>query len=260
MEKAVISEVRGGILTMTLNRPTKKNALTNEMYGLLYEGLVRAEREGEIRVVLIRGAEENFTSGNDLSDFAAVVQGELKLDDLNVVHLINTMVDFGKPIVAAVKGYAIGFGTTMLFHCDSVVAGRGACFQLPFVQLGLVPEFGSTRLFPRLAGKIRAHHYLMTGERFDAATAFEMGMISLLCEDDEVDEAARSVCRRLAAAPPATLRAIKALTRPPQEREALKSVILHELQQLQERLQSPEHWEALQAFFEKRQPDFSRFS
>ena len=260
MAGMVTMEVEGGVLTLTMNRPEKKNALTNEMYGLLCEGLQHAEREAGIRVVRLRGAGGNFTSGNDLSDFAAVVQGELKLEELNVVHLVNTIVDFGKPLVAEVRGYAIGFGTTMLFHCDSVIAARSASFQFPFVRLGLVPELGSTHLFPLAAGRIRANHYLMTGDRFDAAAAFLMGMVSLLCDDEALEETALATCRKLAEAPPATLRAIKTMTHPPERKERLKKVILHEFQRLQQCLKSPEHWEALQAFFEKRMPDFSRFS
>lgn len=241
-----------GILTLTLNRPEKKNALNMEMYQGLRDGLIQAGEDADIRVVYIRSSSEDFTGGNDLKDFAAVNRGEMDLADLPVVPFIRTVIEFPKPLVAAVRGVAVGIGTTLLLHCDAVVAGRSARFHLPFVQLGLTPELGSSFLFPELAGRIRGSYLLLSGEPFDAEAAYQMGLISHLCEDADVETTAAAVCRRLAGLPPNTVQAIKQLVRSSRWVEHLKTVIEEENRVFSRCLKSPEHRQALEAFFNKR--------
>jgi enoyl-CoA hydratase/carnithine racemase len=256
MTNHIIIEEKDGILQLILNRPDKKNALSNAMYETLCEQLIRAQETPQINVVLIRSANADFTSGNDLKDFAAVNQGSADLSNLPVLRLLRLVVGFNKPLVAAVKGLAVGIGTTLLLHCDLVIAGQSATFQLPFVPLGLVPEFASSYLLPQLAGKARANVALMLGEAFDANTANLMGLISHLVADEAVDAKALKICHKLCMLPPQALRNTKALITPKEMQMHLLKVIEHELQIFGQQLQSAEHREALSAFFEKRAPNF----
>ncbi len=259
MNDHIIIDKNDAVLKITLNRPEKKNALSNEMYEQICRGLITANDDPQIRVVLIRSSSENFTSGNDLADFAAVNQGKMDLRELPVVKLIKLVVGFDKPLVCAVSGLAVGIGTTLLFHCDSVIAGKSSIFHMPFVSLGLVPEFASSYLFPAIAGRTRASHYLLLGEAFGINEAREMGIVSQVCDDDAVNKTALSVCQKLAALPPATVRAVKRLITPSEQQAHLQKVIERESAVFAKCLTSAEHREALAAFFEKRKPDFSRF-
>ncbi len=256
MSDHIIIEQQDGVLQLILNRPDKKNALSNAMYETLCEQLIRAQDNAQVDVVLIRSANADFTSGNDLKDFAAVNQGTADLSNLPVLRLLRLVVGFDKPLVAAVKGLAVGIGTTLLLHCDFVVAGKSATFQLPFVQLGLVPEFASSYLLPQLAGKARANMALMLGEPFDADTANQMGLISRLVADEAVDAEALKICRKLCMLPPQALRNTKALIQPQEMQTHLLNVIERESKIFGKQLQSSEHREALSAFFEKRTPNF----
>ncbi len=259
MNDHIIVEKNNSVLQITLNRPEKKNALSNEMYEQICQGLIAAKNDPQIRAVLIHSSSENFTSGNDLKDFAAVNQGKMDLTELPVVKLINLVVDFDKPLVCAVNGLAVGIGTTLLFHCDSVIAGKSSVFHMPFVPLGLVPEFASSYLFPAIAGRARASHYLLLGEAFGINEADEMGIVSVVCDDEDVNKTALNVCRKLAALPPMTLRSVKRLITPPEQQAHLRKVIEKESTVFAKCLTSAEHREALTAFFEKRKPDFSKF-
>ncbi len=249
------SETKERVLRIEIARPEKKNALTQEMYGALADALAAADADAAVRVVLIHGASDCFTAGNDLKDFLA----RPPHSEASPTHrFLRGIATFGKPLLAAVNGAAVGIGTTMLLHCDLVYAAPGARFQMPFVPLGLVPEAGSSFLLPYIAGYQRAAELLLLGQPFDADKAYAAGFVTAVVPEAELLDRARAGALAIAALPPAALRATKALMRgriAPRVTEAMNE----ELKIFAERLSSPEAREAMTAFFEKRKPDFSRF-
>lgn len=255
-ETQVTTDVRGGIQTITLARAGKKNALTQAMYTAIADALDQASADTAVRVVLLQGSGGAFTAGNDLADFMA---GDLGAEggEAPVFRVLRTVVDFAKPLVAAVEGPAIGIGTTILLHCDLVVAHRGTRFAMPFVNLGLCPEAASSVLLPKIMGHARACELLLLGDPFDAATAHAYGLINHVTDGD-VQAEARSLATRLAAKPPASVRLTKELMRKG-ERELLHRVMKEEAGLFSARLSSPEAKEAFAAFADRRNPDFSRF-
>lgn len=256
MSEHVTLSTEDGILTIQMNRPDKKNALTLEMYTVMASAMRAAEDDPAIRVILFTGAGGNFTSGNDLGDFlTAPPVGE----ESPVWHFLSALLEAKKPLVSAVKGVAVGIGTTMLLHCDLAYAGESARFLLPFINLGLVPEAGSSLLLPRFLGHVRAAELLMLGEVFGAGKAYELGFVNEVVADTEVDALARAKAAQLAAKPPAALRLTKAMLKQGHA-ATLAATVEHESGLFIERLASPEAAEALQAFMERRPPDFSQFS
>jgi enoyl-CoA hydratase/carnithine racemase len=242
------------ITTIRFDRPDKKNAITLEMYAALCAGLEAAASDPAVRAVVLAGSRDCFTAGNDIPDFMRAAQGG---GDLTASGgFLRAIATFDKPLVAAVAGVAIGIGTTMLLHCDLVYAAPAARFKMPFVDLALVPEAGSSVLLPALVGARRAAQLLLLGEQLDAATALSWGLINGIADDPEA--AARAAAQRLAACAPTALRTTKALTRRT-TREAVLEAIRVEGEAFVERLRSPEAMEALQAFMARRPPDFSRF-
>lgn len=255
-DELIRTELTDGLFSVVMNRPDRKNALNMAMYGALESALTQADSDDRVRVLLLSGSGGNFTSGNDLADFldASFVSGESP-----VKRFLETLFRARKPIVAAVEGMAIGVGVTMLLHCDLVYAGEGARFQMPFVNLGLCPEAGSTLLLPRMMGHQRAAELLLLGEPFTAARAAEVGIVNALFPDNEVLSSARAKALQLASQPAAAVRMTKALLKRGSAAE-LHETALHEVDCFTERLRSPEVQEALQAFMQHRKPDFSRFS
>lgn len=251
----ILTERRDGVLRIELNRPDKKNALSIAMYGALADAIERAGGEGAVRVVLIHGKPDIFTSGNDLGDFLANPPRDANASPFRFLRAIH---GFEKPLVAAVSGAAIGIGTTMLMHCDLVYAATGTRFSLPFVNLALVPEAGSSFLLPRMAGWQRAAELLLLGEAFDAEKAKEIGLVNGIVAPDQVLETALAAAEKLAQKPPGALRQTKALMRQGLG-AATGEAMASELAIFGERLESPEAKEAFKAFFEKRKPDFSKF-
>jgi len=243
-----------GVLTLIFNRPEKKNAFNRALYESLVERLEDARTRHDVRVVLLRGAGGAFTSGNDLMDF---MNDPPRGEDHVILKFLMALVDFPKPLVAAVEGPAIGIGTTMLLHCDFVYVAPSARLSLPFVKLGLVPEGGSSLLLPRLAGMVRATELLLLGEPFDGATAKEIGLANEVSEGQPVADLAFMRAEQLADRPAQAVAAAKALLREPL-REQARETIVREARIFVERLTSPEAMEAFQAFFEKREPDFRR--
>ena len=238
----------GGVTTISLARPQRRNALTWEMYEALDGALAQAEADDAVRVVLVRGTPEAFTAGNDLEDF---LRRPPRGGDAPVFRFLERVAGASKPLVAAVRGPAIGIGTTLLLHCDLVFAGESARFQLPFVKLGLVPEFASSYLLPLVAGLARAKEMLLLGEPFDAQAAREAGIVTRVLPDAEVEAHAAHAVAALAALPPEAVRATKALLQRP-HREAIASQLAAESAVFRDMLGRPAAREALEAFLARR--------
>ena len=221
------------------------------MYRQLGEAFAAADADATVRAVLLHGTRDCFSAGNDVADFLKPRKGT---EDSPAAHLFRTLPYLKKPIVAAVAGPAIGIGSTLLLHCDLVYAGQGARFQLPFVPLGIVPEFGSTFLLPLLAGYQRAAEVLLLGQPFTAEQARELGMVNAVLPDEQVLEKAESTARALAALPPESIRLTKQLLKST-HRAAIEARIAEEARIFAERLASPEAKAAMNAFLEKRKPN-----
>ena len=251
----VRAETAGAVARIVLDRPEKKNALTVQMYAQLAEALARAEADPQVRAILLTGSGGCFTAGNDLADF---LERPPSGAGSATWRFFEVLPELAKPVVAAVAGPAIGIGTTLLLHCDLVYAAATARFQLPFVPLGIVPEFGSTYLLPLLAGYQRAAELLLLGQPFDAEKARDVGLVSQVVSPENLPSAAEQAAARLAELPRESLRLTKRLMKSA-HREAVRRAIDEEGRIFRERLGSPEAKEALRAFLEKRKPDFSRF-
>ena len=254
MTDTVLVTRDAGVMEIAFNRPEKKNALTRDMYAAVVDALVSADADPTDRVVILTGVGETFTSGNDIKDFQTRAAGPNTSAASPFLTTISTM---QKPLIGAVNGAAIGVGTTMLAHCDLIVAGRSARFVMPFTSLGLVPEAGSSLLFPRMVGNQRAGALLLLGEPIGAETALEWGFVYQVVDDAALMETARGLARRMAALPPQAVRETKKLIRHGQPEIGPR--IAEELELFRQRLASPEAGEAFAAFVEKRTPDFSRF-
>lgn len=252
----IITENRDGILRIEINRPDKKNALTSAMYQAMADAIKLAEGDSSVRVVLIHGKSDLFTSGNDLQDF---LDNPPRDDNRPVFQFLYGISQAQKPIVAAVAGAAVGIGTTMLLHCDLVYAAPNSRLQLPFVNLGLVPEAGSSLLLPALIGYQRAAELLLLGEAFTAQQAKDFGLVTEVVPEDRLFDTALAQAKKLAGKPAASLRLTKQLMKQGQA-AAVAGRIKLESDHFGERLASPEAKEAFSAFLEKRKPDFSRFS
>jgi enoyl-CoA hydratase/carnithine racemase len=250
----ILTERSGGILRITLNRPAKKNAMTSSMYMTMAQILNDAANEDDVLVVLWDGAGDSFSAGNDLEDFLKHPPGP---GESPQAQLADALLNFNKPLIAAVKGVAIGGGTTLLTHCDFVFAGESAKFQLPFVNLGLVPEFGSSWSLPARSGYLRAAELILLGQPFDATVAAEIGLVTRVVPDEKLLATATETAQKLAAKPPAALKACKRLMKQSQ-REQTAQAIKVENEEFASRVRSAEAKEAFTAFLEKRAPDFKR--
>lgn len=243
-----------GICELRFDRPARKNAITAAMYAALADALEQAAADGAVRVALVTGSQEAFTAGNDLGDF---LNNPPTGPESPVHRFLRALAAFPKPLVAAVCGPAVGIGTTMLLHCDLVYAGDNASLSLPFVNLGLCPEAGSSLLLPALAGHQRAAEKLLLGEPFDAVEARELGIVNRVLPAAEVEAFARSQAAKLASRPLSSLIATKALMKQPRA-EAVREAMLREGEVFGRMLREPAAREAFSAFLEKRKPDFSK--
>ena len=250
----ILTERTDSILRVQLNRPAQKNAMTSAMYTDLADILNEANKDDAILVVLWHSTGNVFSAGNDVVDFlknpprpGAFPQGDL----------MDAFVRFEKPIVAAVQGAAIGGGTTMLTHCDFIYAVESAKFQLPFINLALVPEFGSSFSIPARVGHLRAAELYLLGEPFTAARAAELGLVTRVVPDNDLLATATATAQKLAAKPSGALLASKRLLKQPSIGQ-LKAAIESESQEFMERVSGPEAKEALSAFLEKRPPNFNK--
>lgn len=252
----ILSHRDGGILTLTLSRPERRNALTAPMYEALVDAFDAAASDPSVRVLHITGDGGTFTSGNDLGDFMkAPPTGQ----DSPVFRFLRALIDFPRPLVASVRGHAVGIGTTMLLHCDLVYADPTAQLQMPFVNLALVPEAASSVIVPRTLGHVRAAELLLLGERLSAERAAAWGVINDVIPAEDLASHVASVCARLAAMAPEALRQSKALMRHV-DRAAIDDALVREAAIFVERLGSSEVAEAISAFFEKRVPRFDAAS
>jgi enoyl-CoA hydratase/carnithine racemase len=253
----IITELREGVFRLQINRPEKKNALTQAMYSEMAQAFQAADRDPAVRVILVHGHPDVFTGGNDLADFMNLPPPAEGSPVLNFISAISAA---SKPIVAAVSGPAVGIGVTMLLHFELVYAAESTRFQLPFVNLALPPEAGSSLLLPNRIGYGRAAELLMLGEPFSAATALQCGLITATAADGEAAlSAAKAAAEKLAAKPSAALRLAKRLMKQGGA-EALARQVRDEMAGFDEQLRSPEAKEAMRAFFEKRPPNFAHLS
>jgi enoyl-CoA hydratase/carnithine racemase len=249
-----------GVATIEIARPEKKNALTVAMYQAMADALNAAQADAAVRAVLITGQPGIFTSGNDIEDFMSRPPGSGSNSETPpVFQFMKALVGIDKPVVAAVTGAAIGIGTTMLLHCDLVYVSDEARLAMPFVSLGLVPEFASSLVVPRLIGHVKAAEKLMLGDPFTPEEAVEARIANAVLPAGEVIKHARRMAERFNALPPGAVRETKKLLRRSTTEDVLKTIAV-EGELFGARLRSPEAMEAFQAFFQKRQPDFSKFS
>src|SRR5882762_3521362 len=250
----IITEQSESILRVVLNRPAKKNAMTSGMYVALADVFNDAAKDKRIRVVLWHGAGDSFCAGNDVEDFLKNPPGP---GESPQAQLMNALINFDKPLVAAVHGAAIGGGTTMLLHADFVYAGESARFQMPFINLALVPEFGSSFFLPARLGHIRAAELILLGLPFDARRAADLGFVTQVVPDQNLLATAMETARKLAAKPAGALQASKRLLKRP-VREQTKAAIKAENEEFSAQVRSEDAKEALNAFLQKRRPDFSK--
>jgi enoyl-CoA hydratase/carnithine racemase len=242
----ILRKQEGNILVLSFNRPAKMNALTRSMYAGLATGLNEAAGDFGIRAVILTSEDQHFTAGNDISDF---MNNPPTSESSEVSQFLESLLNFPKPLIAAVKGNAVGVGTTMLLHCDVVVASPSAKFSMPFASLGLVPEAGSSFLFPQLVGYQRAARIFMTGESFDAPSAVEMGLVTSI-ENDPVNEAMK-IAQQIAEQPPQAIINTKALLKA-KSHDAVAAVMKAEFEIFAMALQSEEAMEAFMKFMSKK--------
>ncbi|QJR79399.1 enoyl-CoA hydratase [Alteromonas pelagimontana] len=250
----VSCKIDAGIMTLALDRADKKNALTRDMYQTLADGISNASENQEIKVVLIRGNGDCFTAGNDISDFARGDDGEHVAE---TVAFMNALTDCRVPVVAQVHGLAVGIGTTMLLHCDLVYCAPETKFVLPFINLGLVPEYASSYLLPRLAGHRKASEWLMLGEPFGAAEAAQFGLVSQIVDLPALENKVNSVCQTLATKPVFALTQTKSLMK--NESQMIHQQINVELDVFLEAMGTEAAQEAFDAFLHKRPVDRAKF-
>lgn len=250
MSEQVTVSRENAVLAIRLDRPERRNAITVAMYAELAEAVASAARDPDVRLITITGAGKDFTAGNDLMDFLEEARPD-SIDDLPVGRFLRALADNEVPLVAAVQGNVIGIGTTMLLHCDLVLADEDACFKLPFVELGLVPEAASSLLLPRLAGRRAAARMLLLGDRFGAELARDWGIVSHVVPAGGLEETLAGVVATLLSQPPEALRLTQRLLRAADRAEVHERISV-ESGHFGERLQSDEIKQAIAAFFAAR--------
>lgn len=250
----ILTDTTDGVMTITFNRPDKKNSITAAMYAAMAAALAQAREQDTVRVVVFQGSDTVFSAGNDIADFLDKPPSGL---DAPVFRFLFGIADFPKPIVAAVCGPAVGIGTTMLMHCDLVYAGDNAAFALPFVNLGLCPEAASSVLVPQMLGYHRAAEALLLGEPFMAEAALEVGLVNRIVPPTEARNLAQAQARKLAAKPITSLVETKRLMKQGQA-QLVRQQMTEEAASFGRMLGEPAAREAFTAFMEKRKPDFAR--
>jgi enoyl-CoA hydratase/carnithine racemase len=254
MTDPVLTRFADGVLTVTLNRPEKKNAITQGMYAVLAEATERARTDDAVRVLLFRAEGDSFSAGNDIADFIAIgSSGGGQVVDAPVFRFLKALADLDKPAVAAVRGRAVGIGLTLLLHCDMVVVAEDALLSAPFVNLALAPEAASSLLLPMVVGHQRAFEIFALGEPIDGRTALAWGLANRAVPADQVDATAAELAARVAARAPNSIRKTKRLMR---DAERLWALMQQEGEAFGSQMSSPEAMEAFMAFTQKRAPVF----
>jgi len=248
----ILTELSETVLRIQFNRPDKKNALTASMYTTVAQLLNAANDDDGINVVLLHGAGDSFSAGNDLGDFLSHPPGG---DDSPQNRFVSALIDFGKPLIAAVHGAAVGSGTTMLTHCDFVYATERTTFQMPFVNLALVPELGTSYSLPAQIGYVAAAELILLGLPFDAHRAAELGMVTRVVLEADLLPTAMDTAHRLVRQPAGAVQASKRLLKI-SSRAQVEAAVKTENQEFASRLRSPDAKEAIAAFLEKRRPDY----
>ncbi len=256
MTTDIQTNIEQDVLTITINRPDKKNALTQVMYQTMADALTQAGADKSVRVVVITGVNDSFTAGNDLADFLAANQAQDRNAD-GVRNFMKALFDCPKPVIASVNGLAIGIGTTMLLHCDYVIASDNALLKMPFSDLGLVPEFGSSVILPQMMGHIRASELLMLSTAINAEKAKDYGLVNVVCSADDLKTVTEKMAQTMADKPASALRRTKAMMRA--NKDDIWAVIEKEYIEFDACLKSPEAFEAMSSFMEKRAPNFRQF-
>lgn len=251
MNKLIEITVQQNTCQILLNRPEKKNAITLEMYQLLAEAIQTAAADKQIKVILLGSNNEYFTAGNDLGDF---LKNPALDKNSSIYQFLQALINCPLPIIAAVQGFAVGIGSTMLLHCEQVIADETAVFSMPFINLGLVPEAGSSLLLPRLIGYKKAADWMLTGDAVSAKDAYDAGFVSQLVAAGDALKVAEAYAQKLCSKPRETLIDIKRLLR--RDDEALQQRMAVELSLFTQCLDSAAAKEAMTAFMEKRKPNF----
>jgi enoyl-CoA hydratase/carnithine racemase len=256
MSDPIRTELNDGVLTVTLARAEKKNAITQAMYAALAEATERAQTDAAVRVLVFKAEGDSFSAGNDIADFIAIgTSGGGQMLDAPVFRFLKSLAELDKPAVAAVRGRAVGIGVTLLLHCDLVVVAEDALLSTPFVNLALAPEAASSMLLPMVMGHQRAFEMFALGEPIDGKTAFAWGLANRCVPAAEVDAVADGLAAKLAARAPNSIRKTKRLMR---DAEQIWALMQREGEAFGSQLSSPEAMEAFMAFSQKRAPDFSK--
>ncbi|MFC0632909.1 enoyl-CoA hydratase [Brevundimonas balnearis] len=257
MTDHVLTHLSDGVLSVSLNRADKKNAITQAMYTALAEATERAQTDPAVRVILFRGEGDAFSAGNDIGDFIALGSQAAGPDDMPVFRFLKALAHLEKPAVGAVRGRAVGIGLTLLLHCDMVVVAEDALLSAPFINLALAPEAASSLLLPAIVGHPRAFEIFALGEPITGAKAEAWGLANRAVPAGQVDETARELAAKLASRAPNSIRKTKALMR---DAERMWSLMLREGEAFGSQMRSPEAMEAFMAFQQKRQPVFDKAS
>ncbi len=255
MTDHIKTELAGGVLTVTLARSEKKNAITQAMYAAMSDAAERARTDDAVRVLVFNGEGDSFSAGNDIADFIAIGSQTDNPSDMSVFRFLKAMADLDKPVVGAVRGRAVGIGLTLLLHCDMVVVAEDALLSAPFINLALAPEAASSMLLPKVLGHQRAFEIFALGEPIDGRTAVAWGLANRAVAADQVDATAQELAGKLAARAPNSIRKTKRLMR---DAEALWALMQREGEAFGSQMKSPEAMEAFMAFTQKRAPDFSK--
>ncbi|RZJ26639.1 MAG: enoyl-CoA hydratase [Brevundimonas sp.] len=255
MTDHIKTELANGVLTVTLARADKKNAITQAMYAALADAAEQARADDAVRVLLFKGEGDSFSAGNDIGDFIAIGSQTGEPMEMSVFRFLKAMADLDKPVVAAVRGRAVGIGLTLLLHCDMVVVAEDALLSAPFINLALAPEAASSLLLPQVLGHQRAFEIFALGEPIDGKTALAWGLANRAVPADQVEAVAAELAAKLATRAPNSIRKTKRLMR---DAERLWELMQREGEAFGSQMKSPEAMEAFMAFTQKRAPDFSK--
>ena len=255
MTDHIKTELNNGVLTVTLARADKKNAITQDMYAAMSEATERARTDDAVRVLMFKGEGDSFSAGNDIGDFIAIGSQAEQPFDMAVFRFLKALADLDKPAVAAVRGRAVGIGLTLLLHCDMVVVAEDALLSAPFINLALAPEAASSMLLPQVLGHQRAFEIFALGEPIDGRTALSWGLANRAVPADQVEVVADDLAARLATRAPNSIRKTKRLMR---DAAGIWELMQREGEAFGSQMKSPEAMEAFMAFTQKRAPDFSK--